>query len=100
MNRNPLVSCPKCKGGCDLCGGSGQVPQGVAHVYTREEARATAKIPTTHLQELRGWAAEAVTTPGTVVRADRIRHLVFWIAIALLVAFTIFFVVLIIRSLL
>jgi len=95
-----LVSCPKCKGGCDLCGGSGQVPQGVARVFAREESRATAKMPTTRLEELRDWATEAITRPATVKRADHIRHIVFWVALALLAAFTGVFLVLIIRSLL
>lgn len=100
MSHNAMVSCPKCKGGCDLCGGSGQVTHGVARVYAREETRSTAKIPSTRLQELRGWASEAITKPGTVKRADRIRHIAFWTALALLVAFSGVFALLIIRSLL
>ena len=47
------VACPKCRGGCDLCEGSGQVPEGVASVYVREDRRATARMPAHQLSYLR-----------------------------------------------
>jgi hypothetical protein len=38
------VPCPKCKGGCDLCSGSGVVNDSVARLYVREEARPTVRM--------------------------------------------------------
>lgn len=37
-------ACPKCKGGCSLCGGSGSVLSTVADVWAREESRPTTKV--------------------------------------------------------
>lgn len=76
------VSCPKCKGGCDLCGGSGRVPEGVARVYVREETRQTTKMSARQIGELtEPWPNEATTTPATVARAEKIRRIVFWSAL-------------------
>lgn len=36
--------CPKCKGGCSLCGGSGSVLCTVADVWAREESRPTTRL--------------------------------------------------------
>jgi hypothetical protein len=65
------VPCPKCKGGCDVCGGAGRVPEGVARVYMREEGRATTKIPAGYATRL--WPDEVPTKPDIIRKADRRR---------------------------
>jgi hypothetical protein len=63
------VPCPKCKGGCDLCSGTGRVSRGASQIYNREESRRTAKMPVSQLQQY--WAEEAATTPDVLTAADR-----------------------------
>jgi hypothetical protein len=88
VQRPPIagaVSCPKCRGGCDLCDGTGQVPPGVARVYVREEARQTTKMPAQQLSRLRdSWPSEATTTPATLARAALVRRIALWTALVLL----------------
>ena len=38
------VPCPKCKGGCALCSGSGLVPELTGQMYSRAEARTTIRV--------------------------------------------------------
>lgn len=93
------VSCPKCKGGCDLCAGTGHVPSGVARIYVREETRATTRMPARQLDEMRRpWPSEFPTAPATLKRADIIRKVVFWTTLGVLAVFTGVFLVVLVRS--
>lgn len=66
------VPCPKCKGGCDLCGGSGRVTEGAGRVYQREESRRTTRMPGRQLQ---GFLADEVPTrPNVIAAANRRRR--------------------------
>jgi hypothetical protein len=74
--------CPKCKGGCDLCGGTGRVPEGAARVYLREEARRTALLPARQLDELREVpASDRPTVPEFLRKANRLRAVARWLLI-------------------
>ncbi len=69
--RSDRVPCPKCKGGCDLCGGIGSVPPAAARVWVREETRATVKV------ERRGFSEEELPTkPSFIRQADRRKRMV------------------------
>lgn len=65
------VPCPKCRGGCDLCGGAGSVNESVSRIYLREETRRTVKMPAKQLKTI--WDQEAPTKPQVIVAADRRR---------------------------
>ena len=65
-----MVACPKCKGGCDLCAGTGEVPDGVARVYVREETRATTRVSKKYVDQFR-WPDEVPTKPDVIRIAER-----------------------------
>jgi hypothetical protein len=65
-----MISCPKCKGGCNLCQGTGQVPEGVANIYNREEMRATAKMPASRIERIL-FPEEDPTKPAVIRKAER-----------------------------
>ena len=65
------VACPKCRGGCQLCGGTGKVLAGVAESYQREEFRATVKVERPRI------AKDALRTsgvPAVLVKANAIKQ--------------------------
>ena len=82
-----MVPCPKCKGGCDLCGGRGVCPEGAARVYIREESRRTVKIPA-RLQDNLRWPSEPPTkpewVPTVIQRARRVTTAARWVAMLIL----------------
>jgi hypothetical protein len=81
-----MVPCPKCKGGCDVCGGRGQVHEGVARVYAREEGRATTKIPSGYAARF-DWPSEVTTRPDVIRKADRRRVILIGLLVVIATAF-------------
>ena len=79
-----MKACPKCKGGCDLCLGTGQVTAGVAEIYVREESRRTKRLDAHDrqvlLREDRRFASEP---PSLIQRANRQKWVVLFVVLAL-----------------
>jgi hypothetical protein len=80
-----MVPCPQCKGGCKLCMGNGEVTEGVAKIYEREETRSTTKLSTDYLHSLANrFQPEPITKPDVLKKAEQVRKIGFWILIMFL----------------
>lgn len=78
-----MRACPKCKGGCDLCRGSGQVTETVAEIFIREESRRTERLgPDDRRKLLREASRFASEPPSLIRRASRQK----WIALFVVLA--------------
>jgi hypothetical protein len=73
-----MVACPRCRGGCSLCGGIGRVRPAVADAYVREESRRTTKVDRVFSEE------ELPTKPDLIRRLDKRARIVRLVAIGIL----------------